>query len=300
MNRRAYPYRMAASDSVSITVWSLKSDDGEAVPLPSSIPDWDFQRDLPLEAVLDVDLDAVRESTALPPEAELALTAVWSSSGSGIRRLADQVPLNGTGQRSAQLAFIVPGRDSGGTLSVETQLVLAKGVENPDPTGPRRAGSILWRHGVSVRLQGDASQFPMAVVDFKEAGYPENAPWYLDIGPNLEAATMGAVVLLVNSNSPVVLNALRRADKASYAERLIHSALRQDVLRLMVERAVADDELDDDSVFEPDTLGHTLLGMIRTYLPSTTLASLRTMRRSDPALLSARVQHAVGLFKKEP
>ncbi|MFD3939040.1 hypothetical protein ACFWSF_13225 [Streptomyces sp. NPDC058611] len=290
---------MAVSESVSMTDWSLKSEDGGAVPLPSSIPDWDFQRDLAFETVLDVDLDAVRASTSLPAESELALTAVWSASGSGIRRLADQVSVHGTGSRSVQLAFMVAGRDSGGTLSVETQLVLAKGIDNPDPTGPRRAGSILWRHEVRVRLQGDASQFPMAVVDFKAAGYPENAPWYLDINPNLEAATMGAVVLLVNSNTPVVLNALRKADKASYAERLIQSTLRQDVVRLMVEHAVSDDELEDDSAFEPDTLGHMLLGLIRTYLPGMSLASLRTMRRSDPALLSARVQHAVGLFQKE-
>ncbi|MFE5656723.1 hypothetical protein ACFQ9H_11135 [Streptomyces sp. NPDC056517] len=290
---------MAAYDSVSMTDWSLKSEDGGAVPLPSSIPDWDFQSDLTLETVLNVDLDAVRASTALPPESELILTVVWSASGSGVRRLADQVPMHGTGSRSAQLTFVVAGRDSGGTLSVETQLVLAKSIENPDPTGPQRAGSILWRHDVRVRLQGDASQFPMAVVDFKATGYPENAPWYLDISPNLEAATMGAVVLLVNDNTPVVLNALRKADKASYSERLIQSALRQDVLRLMVERAVSDDELEEHSVFEPDTLGHMLLGLIRTYLPGTTLTSLRTMRQSDPALLSARVQHAVGLFQRE-
>lgn len=299
MSRRAYPYRMAAPESVSMSGWSLKSEDGGAVPLPSSIPDWDFQRDLALETVLGVDLDEVRMSAALPSESELALTVVWSASGSGIRRLADQVPVYGTGNRSVQLAFMVAGRNSGGVLTVETQLVLAKGIENPDPTGPRRAGSILWRHEVRVRLQGDASQFPMAVVNFKEAGYPEDAPWYLDISPNLEAATMGAVVLLVNSNAPAALNALRRADKASYAERLIQSALRQDIVRLMVEHALSDDELTDDSVFEPDTLGHMLLGLIRTYLPGATLASLRTLRRSDPALLSARVQHAVGLFKKE-
>lgn len=279
--------------------WSLKSDDGAAVPLPAFIPDWDFQRNLSLETVVGVDLEVVRASAALPAEAELALSVVWSSSGSGLRRLADRVPLQGAGTRSAQLSFTVIGRDGGGVLSVETQLVLVRGLDNPDPTGPRRAGSVLWRDDARVRLQGDASQFPMAVVDFKEAGYPGSAPWYLDIGPNLEAATMGAVVLLVNSATPVVLNALRKAEKASYAERLIHSALRQDVVRLMVERAVADDELTDDSRFEPDTLGRTLLGVLRTYLPGTTLTSLRMTHRSDPALLSAKIQHAVGLFSKE-
>ena len=299
MNRRAYPYRRAADGSVSMTEWSLKGEDGEVVPLPALIPDWDFQRDLSLETVVDVDLDAVRASARLPQEAELALSVIWSSTGSGLRRLADQVPLSGGGTRSAQLSFTVVGRDSGGQLSVDTQLFLAKALDNPDPTGPRRAGSVLWQHRAGVRLQGDASQFPMAVVDFKSAGYPEKAPWYLDIGPNLEAATMGAVVLLVNSSTPIVLNALRRADKASYAERLIQSAVQQDIVRLMIERAVTDEELTDTSRFEPDTLGHTLLGLLGTFLPGTSLTALRMTRRTDPALFSAKIQHAVGLFSKE-
>jgi hypothetical protein len=299
MNRRAYPYRSAAAGSVTFGQWSLKSDDGEVIPLPTFVPDWDFQRDLSLETVVAVDLDVVRTSTGLPHEAELALSVVWSSTGSGLRRLADRVTLPGEGTRSVPLSFTVIGRESGGVLAVDTQLILAKALDNPDPIGPRRAGSVLWRHQSVVRLQGDASQFPMAVVDFKSAGYPERAPWYLDISPNLEAAAMGAVVLLVNSGTPTVLNALRRAEKASYAERLIQSAVRQDVVRLMIERAVADEELTDTSRFEPDTLGHTLLGLLRTFLPGTSLTSLRMTRRTDPALFSAKIQHAVGLFSKE-
>lgn len=139
----------------------------------------------------------------------------------------------------------------------------------------------------------------MAVVDFAEAGYPEDAPWYLDIGLNLDAATMGAVLLLVNSRTTLVLDAMRKAEKATHAERLIQSALRQDVVRLMIEHAVGNEDLGDESTFEPDTLGHMLLGAVRAHLPDKTLASLRLMRRSDPSYFSARVQSAVGLFAKE-
>ena len=299
MNRRVYPYRRPHPDAVTAGGWLLKSDEGEGVPLPPSIVDWDYQRDLDFECTVEVDLDELRTTTALPPEAELALTVVWSSSGSGLRVLAANRPLQGAGSRSVHLAFTVLGRDSGGVLSIDTQLVLAKHSDGSDPTAPHRAGSILWQRGAQVRLQGDASQFPMAVVDFKVAGYPEDAPWYLDIGPNLEAATMGAVLLLVNSRTTVVLDAVRKAEKATYAERLIHSALRQDVVRLMIEHAVGNEDLDDDSELETDTLGHMLRGVVRTHLPDMTLTALRTMRRGDPSLFSARVQSAVGLFAKE-
>ncbi|MFF5339035.1 hypothetical protein [Streptomyces sp. NPDC013181] len=299
MNRRAYPYRRPHPDAVTTDGWLLKQIDGEGVPLPPSVVDWDYQRDLEFECTVDVDLDKVRETAALPPEAELALTVVWNSSGSGLRLLAVDRPLQGGGTRSVHLAFTVLGRESGGVLSIETQLVLRKHLGNPYPTGPHRAGSILWQQIARIRLQGDASQFPMAVVDFKGTGYPENAPWYLDIGSNLDAATMGAVLLLVNSRTPLVLEAVRKAEKATHAEKLIHSALRQDVVRLMIEHAIGNEDLDDGSRFEADTLGHTLLGVVRGHLPDMTLAALRNMRRSDPSLLAARVQSAVGLFAKE-
>ncbi|MFE9963776.1 hypothetical protein ACWD7T_13035 [Streptomyces sp. 900116325] len=268
--------------------------------MPSSIVDWDYQTDLGLECSVDVDLDEVRGTSGLPLEAELALTTVWSSSGSGLRVLAQRVILRGAGVRTLQPAFTVPGRESGGVLTLDTQLVLARRLDNPDPTGPRRAGSVLWRTRTQVRLQGDASQFPMAVVDFPTAGYPAEAPWHLEIGRNLEAATMGSLLLLVNSRTPFVLEALRKAGKATSAERMIQSALRQDVTRLMIEHALDHDEVDDESTFEPDTLGHTLLGVVRTHFPEVEVSSLRSVRRGDPALLSTRVQDAVGLFAREP
>ncbi|MFF4650555.1 hypothetical protein [Streptomyces sp. NPDC001380] len=300
MNRRAYPYRRPRADTVTTEGWILGTEDGRGVPLPPSVPDWDYQRDLELECTVEVDLDEVRRTGALPPEAELALTVVWSSSGSGLRVLAVRQPLEGAGTRSVHLDFTVPGRDAGGVLSVDTRLVLARSLDNPDPTGPRRAGSILWQWGDRVHLQGDASQFPMAVLDFKEAGYPEDAPWYLDVGSNPESATMGALLLLVNSRSPLVMEAVRKADKAGQAERLIHSALRHDVVRLLIEHAVDNDDVHDDSEFDPDTLGHLLLGVVRNHLPDTPLASLRNMHRGESSMFSARIQSAVGLFAKEP
>ncbi|MFF3517204.1 hypothetical protein [Streptomyces sp. NPDC002573] len=299
MNRRAFPYRRPHPDAVSTSGWTLRLDDGTAVPLPSALADWDYQTNLGLECSIDVDLDTVRETAGLPPEAELILTTVWTSSGSGLRMLAHRITLDGAGVRTVQPAFTVLGRESGGILTLETQLVLARRLDNPDPTGARRAGSVLWRRRTQVRLQGDASQFPMAVVDFLDAGYPADAPWHLEIGRNLEAATMGSLLLLVNSRTTLVLEALRKANKASPAERMIQSALRQDVTRLMIEHALDHDDLDDDSAFEPDTLGHTLLGVVRTHFPETDVASLRSVRRGDPALLSTRIQDAAGLFAKE-
>lgn len=299
MNRRAYPYRRPHPDVISTSGWTLREDDVAAVPLPSALVDWDYQTDLELECSIDIDLNRVREATGLPPEAELALTTVWTSSGSGLRMLAHRITLQGDGVRTVQPAFTVLGRESGGVLTLDTQLVLARRLDNPDPTVPSRAGSVLWRTRAQLRLQGDASQFPMAVVDFLDAGYPADAPWHLEIGRNLEAATMGALLLLVNSRTTLVLEALRKAKKATPAERMIQSALRQDVTRLMIEHVLDHDELDDDSTFEPGTLGHTLLGVVYTHFPETDVTSLRSVRHGDPALLSTRIQDAVGLFAKE-
>lgn len=68
MNRRAYPYRRPHPDAVSTSGWTLREDDGAAIPLPSALIDWDYQTNLGLECSIDVDLDEVRETSGLPPK----------------------------------------------------------------------------------------------------------------------------------------------------------------------------------------------------------------------------------------
>ncbi|WP_344336410.1 hypothetical protein [Kitasatospora putterlickiae] len=246
-----------------------------------------------------IDVDAVRASTGLPATAPLALAVIWHSSGSGLRVRAQHTVLPFGGVVDVPIACTVKGRESGGTLTLDTQLVLAARVDDAGPLTARRAGSVLWRDEAQVRLQGDDSQFPISVVDFKEAGYPEDAPWLLAVEPDPEAAVMGAMVLLVNSGTPQVLDAMQRAGHPGTADRLIHSAVQTDVVRLLVEHAVRMPDLQDDSRYEQDTLGHLLMGIVHTRLPGTTLHALRRLYENDPALFSARIHSAARLFEKE-
>ncbi|MFD0398419.1 hypothetical protein ACFVHI_10115 [Kitasatospora sp. NPDC127121] len=299
MSRQVFPYRRPQNDEVSADGWSVRLDGEGRGPLPSFIPDWDYQYDLHLEREVRIDVDAVRRSTGLPVEAELTLVVVWSSSGSGLRVRAHRVTLPAVGATVVPVSFTVHGRESGGVLVLDTQLVLTSRVNTMSLWTAGRAGSILWRDEAQVRLQGDDSQFPMSVVDFKLAGYPDDAPWLLSIGPDPRAAAMGAMVLLVNSGTPSVLEAMKRADQPTPADRPVHSALRADVVRLLVEHAVRNPELREDWRYEPDTLGHLLLGIVHTYFPDTSLEGLRKLYENDPSLFSARVQSAVRLFAKE-
>ncbi|MFI9326178.1 hypothetical protein ACIGZJ_01385 [Kitasatospora sp. NPDC052868] len=299
MNREVFPYRRPRGGDVSADGWLVRLDGDGRGPLPSSIPDWDYQYDLRLEREVRIDVDAVRQSTGLPDAARLAVAVVWSSSGSGLRVRAHHCVLPVGGVVTVPIALTVRGRESGGMLALETQLVLASRLDDADPLTARRAGSLLWRDETQVRLEGDDSQFPMSVLDFKEAGYPEDAPWLLMVGQDVASAAMGALVLLVNSRTPLVLEAMKRAGRPAAADRLIHSAVQADVTRLLVEHAIRNPEIQDDARFEPDTLGHLLLGTVHTRLPGMSMRGLRELHEGDPSLFSARLQSAVQLFAKE-
>ncbi|MFC9326777.1 hypothetical protein [Kitasatospora sp. NPDC057015] len=297
--RQVHPYRRPRAGDIGAEGWMVRLDGEGRSPLPPYVPGWDYQFDLRLEREVRIDVDAVRESVGLPADARLALAVVWSSSGSGLRVRAEHVPLPAHGALTVPIAFTVRGRDSGGVLTLDTQLVLAARVPDAAPLTARRAGSVLWRDEAQVRLQGDDSQFPMTVVDFEAQGYPADAPWYLSVGPDPAAAAMGAMVLLVNSRVPLVLEAMQRAGQPSVADRLIHAAVQADVVRLLIEHAVRNPELQDDAQYESETLGHLLLGIVRTRFPETSLDGLRRLHESEPSLFSARVQGAVGLFAKD-
>ncbi|MFB7616002.1 hypothetical protein [Kitasatospora sp. NPDC056181] len=297
--RQIHPYRRPRDGDVHADDWTVRLDGGGRGPLPPYVPGWDYQFDLRLEREVRVDVDAVRDSAGLPADARLALAVVWSSSGSGLRVRAEHVVLPAHGSLTVPVAFTVRGRDSGGVLTLDTQLVLAARIPDAPPLTARRAGSVLWGDEARVRLQGDDSQFPMTVVDFEAQGYPADAPWFLSVGPDPTAAAMGAMVLLVNSRVPVVIEAMQRAGQPSVSDRLIHAAVQADVVRLLIEHAVRNPEIQDDSRYEPDTLGHLLLGVVHTRFPESSLHGLRRLHENDPSLFSARVQGAVGLFAKE-
>ncbi|MET7603994.1 hypothetical protein ABZS96_15980 [Streptomyces avermitilis] len=296
MRRRVLPYRVPAQDVIAAEAWSLVTEDGDVV-MPEALPDWDYQMDLHLRRTVRVDLDRARSQSGLPTDAALMLAAVWTATGSNLSGPAQQVRLTDRGTSTVELDVRLRGADLGGLLLLDTALVLAERRSDARPSSPRRAGSVLWSDREALRLQGDAPQFPMAVIDFARTSFPDDAAWHLQISGGLESATMGSLLLLVNERNTVTATAFENAGKPRPVDRIVLSAVYADAARTMIEYALNNDDFAEDADFPDGSLGATLLSLFDQLFQDQPITDIRLRRRQSPALFASDLQAAVKIFE---
>ncbi|MGA5317987.1 hypothetical protein ACPCTK_28295 [Streptomyces pseudogriseolus] len=296
MTRRVLPYRVPAEDVVAAETWRLVVEDGE-VPLPEAMPDWDYQMDLSLRRTVRVDLERARRQSGLPDDTPLVLSAVWTATGSNLSGPAQQIPMPAYADGIAEFDFRLRGADLGGLLLLDTALLLAERRVDARPSTPRRAGSVLWSDRQTLRLQGDAPQFPMAVIDFARTSFPDDAAWHLQISGGLDSATMGSLLLLVNERNSTTANAFQKASKPGPVDRIVLSAVYADAARIMVEHALNQDDFTEDTDFPEGSLGATLLNLVEQLFPGQSITDIRLRRQQSPALFASDLQAAVKIFE---
>ncbi|AUG75747.1 hypothetical protein CFP65_0807 [Kitasatospora sp. MMS16-BH015] len=296
MTRRVLPYRIPSEDVVTVEPWSLVTEDGE-VPMPEALPDWDYHMDLHLRRTVRIDLARARSQSGLPADAALTLAAVWTATGSNLSGPASRLRLADGGTITAEIDVFLRGADLGGLLLLDTALVLAERRTDGRPSSPRRAGSVLWSDRESLRLQGDAPQFPMAVIDFSRTSFPDEAAWHLRISGGLESATMGSLLLLVNERNTVTTAAFENAGKPRQVDRVVLSAVYADAARIMIEHALGNDDFTEDADFPDGSLGATLQSLFDRLFPDQSITDVRLRQRQSPALFASDLQAAVKIFE---
>jgi hypothetical protein len=291
----ALPHRVATSDHVRPGAWMLVVD-GAPRPMPPWLVDWEYATSVIARRQIELDGEGIRREVGLPASTRVVAAITW--------RVADSL-LNGAvraettttladGVSVIDLEVRLPGWDLGPALQLETVLLLAD--QHPDPGAPLawRRASVLWKDGHKLRLMGDESQFPMAITNFAAQGLLDGAPWQLRVGQDLEAPAMGQIQLLVNERFPAVTAAVR--DPASTPSGpAIRSALKVDIGRSMVERALSDDELLERNDWPEGSLGEVLETVVRSRLGEPP-AQLKELRDRDPVAWSGRVASAFALF----
>ncbi|BCJ73686.1 hypothetical protein CS0771_32300 [Catellatospora sp. IY07-71] len=297
MRRQIWPYRRPSTETVTADTWQLVLDEGPT-DLPASLPHWDYRTNLSLGRQITVDTDMLRSEVRLPSDATLQMTVIWTASGSNLRQSAGAVALHREGRQKADLEVQLPGELLGGTVTLRTLLTVADPGTVEDPLAPRLSGSVLWSDEHKVRLQGDAPQFPIAIVDFTRTTFPDNASWHLELGSQLESATMGTLLLYINERSKATVQAFQRAAAPKAVDKVILDAVYADVARLMVEAALHHPDFTDESKFDEDSLGETFQNLIHSLFPGRTVADLRQLREHSPHRLSTQVQAAVGVFQE--
>lgn len=292
---RAYPYRCPPPDVVTTGPW-LRLTADSIDELPPDLPEWDYGTVLHLRRPLKVDGLRARADCGLPPDSELMLTVVWSAANSSLRGRAWQAPVIDASEVELEIDFELPGDELGGRLDLETCLTLRSPGSQGSLTAPTRPGSVLWRDVRSVMLQGDAVLFPLSIVDFEHLPYPTGAAWHLELSHDLESQALGSILLLANKRRETVTAALEAASDPSDADRRVLSAIRSDVIRSLVERALVDDEFDPEADYPTGSVGALLASVLRATFPDRSLEALRRDRDHEPVLFTTRIQHATNLL----
>ncbi|MFJ9635723.1 hypothetical protein [Streptomyces sp. NPDC101178] len=274
----------------------MVTPDGD-IAVPDALPDWDYRMDLHLRRLLRVDLDRARKESGLPADAPLLLSVVWTATGSGLSGPARHLRLPQEGIVPVTIDCELHGTDLGGLLLLDTAVVLAERRPDARPSSPRRAGSILWSDRRALRLQGDAPQFPMAVIDFGLTSFPDNAAWHLQISGSLESATMGALLLLINERNTITATAFENAGKPRQIDRLVLSAVYADAARLMVEHVLSQEDFSEESDYPDDSLGATMLSLFDRLFPDQPITDIRLRQRQSPSLFASDLQAAVKIFE---
>jgi hypothetical protein len=299
MSRVALPFVRPAASVVDGSDWSLVIDDDE-VATPASLDDWDYNTDLHFRRTIEFDSTAVREQSELPSGTKLAVAVVWRAAGSGVvgRGAFDPVAVAGLSRHS--LDFVLPGAELGGHLELATQVVLAESLPASSSFSPHRAGSVLWEDTMTVRLQGDASQFPMAVIDFgKLTSLPVDAGWHLQINGELHSAAMGTMLLLINERNLVVSSAFRNAAKPRPVDYVTLSAVYADVARTMIEHALSHDDFGNGTEYADGSLGAAFSDLFEQLFPGQSVEDIRLRRQDRPSIFASEVQAAVHIFAEQ-
>lgn len=296
MSRRVLPYRVPADNIVEADDWMLVLGDDE-VAMPEAVPDWDYQMDLTVKRSIRIHAARARVEARLPKDALLNLAVVWTATGSNLRAPATRVVVEVEDDQLVQVELQLRGQDLGGVLTLDTVLVLAESLVGGSPIAPRRAGAVLWSDQSSIRLQGDAPQFPIAVIDFAKTSFPGDAGWHLQVSGGLHAATMGSLLLLVNEQNEPATTALKNAAKPRTIDKAILSVIYADVARIMIEHALRDDDFEDGASFAEESLGATFMNLFEQLFPGSTITDLRLKLQQYPSHFASAMQAAVQIFK---
>lgn len=113
---------------------------------------------------------------------------------------------------------------------------------------------------------------------------------------DLDSAALGSVRLVLNESHPAVARML--AGDASPEANATLSALRWDVARYLILNALDSDEfVARGGVFEEETLGAMLAGILTLHWPGESPRALRQLRRTEPARFERELQDRAGLLR---
>lgn len=292
MSSDVMPYIRPAGPPAGFGPWLL-ADEDDWRPLPTHLPDWDYQTDLVLQRQVQLDIDSLLHESQLSTTTPVAVIVEWRASAAQLRGLALRRVIGGS--YVGPLDVTLRGSDLAGRLSLITRLVVAEDASIPQPFVASRAGDVLVEDQAEIQLQGEAGRFPIYVVDFAAHDLDADARWHLDVTSDPAQAAAGGVRLFLNAGDKEIVNAAVRAANPTAVQKRLLEWLHADMTRQLVDRALTQDWLDTlpNCVDDPDSLGASLSALVSNLFDGERLDVVAKLRETDPGRFASRLQGAL-------
>jgi hypothetical protein len=258
---RLLPHNPANAQSVSWHRW-WTARDGDRTELSALLAGWDYASQTTVGISVDLDEDALLESTGLDTIDDLEILAMADCLLAQQRFVAIKSLREYPRGSTADVTIQLPPGQVAGAVRLSAHLVLAR-------TTPQREYGVAFLRGSRIdssepfmlRLEGESGRFPTEPVKFSELGLG-NAPWtVLTAYDELSDSFLGGIRLLVNLEDPVGQLVLD-PKTASRVNGLLHA----DVMRLLIADVATRGEVKDKSSYEEGSVGQVMETMCQTFL----------------------------------
>lgn len=294
-NSTGFPF-LRAEQGIEPASWLIRiePEQQQAAPLPDAIPGWDYQSDIELSRIIELDVDKLRSGIGLS-ENDGAIDALVSLSTGETRKVSRIVwreTLPGQGKAALSPTIVIEGGEMSSGFTLVTELIMSSPPTTLGNLVAKKPGSRLWSDEIAVDLEGTLSRFPMEVCDFSET-FSEpglaNAPWYLSwYSENPEASFLGAVRVVINSRRENILKRIESCDPDTV------SMLMSDVAIQMCSGMLQNDIfVEGYGDFAEDSLGGVVSSWLELALPGRGIEGCKSMLKNDPSRFNASLQAAM-------
>jgi hypothetical protein len=268
---------------------------GDAVGSGSTIPGWGYGMALSFAREITIVADEVREATGLGRASRLRLSTAWSAKCAinlgNPSAESTVVSLDSDRAEVISLSIDVPSVELADSLFLVVLLTLEFRSPDSATISAQRIGSILWKSQDQLLLEGRSARMPVLAADFRQLPSKErDSAWYVWTSSDwLHRHVSSGITVYVNASREPLVDALstRQPDATQKA---VQRFFYHDVGKLLIERALDDDEFTDDAEFEKGTCGRSLRSSLRILCGHQTLGQIKQLRKDDGAAFDRLLQ----------